>query len=430
MNALIHATTYDYVTFQEDRYVLFDERIRAVGPMREFQGCDGEILDATGMLVLPGFVIAHTHVYSTFARGLSLPFSPKTFQDILDQLWWKLDAEIDKEIAYDSAVAVGAGAMLHGATTIFDHHASKADIRGTLEALKKGLVEDCGLRGAFCFETSDRFDIDACIAENTRFAKHRNTDVAACFGLHASSSLSEATLHKVAKTIGDLGVHIHAAESLDDQNDCLTKYQERVIERLDRHGLIDDGSLLIHGIHLNDRELAIIRERNARIVVNPTSNANNAVGFPDVKKMLSQGIRVCLGNDGMNAGLASECLSLFLQSKQFGKSPVAFGLDDLKALMLENNALATEAFQLPIGRIEPGFAADFQLIDYAPSTKMDETNVFGHLVYGLFDAWRPRHVFARGLKVLNDHALSEGLRALRTKAKESSRILWERLKEK
>jgi cytosine/adenosine deaminase-related metal-dependent hydrolase len=429
MNALIHATTYDYVAFQEDRYVLFDETIQSVGPMREFPGCAGTILDASGMLVLPGFVIAHTHIYSTFARGLSLPFSPTNFQEILDQLWWKIDAQIDKEIAYHSAVASGAEATQHGVTTIFDHHASKKDILGTLEALKKGLVEDCGLRGAFCFETSDRFDIEACIAENTAFAKHRNTETAAYFGLHASSSLSEATLQKVAKERGDLPIHIHAAESIDDQNDCLSKYQERVVKRLDRHGLIDDKSLLVHGIHLNDRERSIIRERNARIVVNPTSNANNAVGFPDVKKMLEEGIRVCIGNDGMNAGLASECLSLYLESKQFGKSPLAFGLNDLKTLILENYALATEAFGLPIGRIEQGFVSDLQLIDYTPVTKMDETNVFGHLVYGLFDAWRPRHVFSQGKPVLTDYALSEGLRALLSKAKKSSRILWDRLKE-
>ena len=430
MKALIHATCYDFVSFQENQYVLFDDIIRAVGPMKDYPGCDGGVIDCSGMLVLPGFVIAHTHVYSAFARGLSLPFAPKNFQDILDQLWWKIDAKIDKDIAYHSAVAFGAEAIQHGVTTIFDHHASKKDILGTLNALKKGIVEDCGLRGAFCFETSDRFDLEACIAENMAFAKHQTVDVAAYFGLHASSSLSEATLKKVSSAKGGLPIHIHVAESLDDQNDCLAQYRERVIERLDRHGLLDEKSLLIHGIHLNERELALIQKHNARIVVNPSSNANNAVGFPDVKRMLNQGIRVCLGNDGMNAGLASECLSLFLQSKQLGRSPVSFGLDDLRRLILENYALATQAFQIPIGRIEPGFVSDLQLIDYRPYTRLDEENVLGHLVYGMFDAWKPRHVLAKGKPVLTNHAIGEGLSTLQSKAIQSSRILWDRLKEK
>jgi cytosine/adenosine deaminase-related metal-dependent hydrolase len=429
MKALIHATIFDFHRFQENQYVLYDELIRQVGPMEAYPGCDGEVLDAEGMLVLPGFVIAHTHIYSAFARGLSLPFAPKNFQDILDQLWWKLDAQIDKQIAYDSAVVFAAEAIERGVTTIFDHHASGKDILGTLTALRKAIVSEAGLRGAFCFETSDRFDIEACIAENVSFSKVKQSDTAAYFGLHASSSLSEATLRKVAQARGNSPIHIHVAESLDDQNDCLLKYQERVVERLDRHGLIDERSLLIHGIHLNEAELAILQKRNARIVVNPSSNANNAVGFPDVKKMQSKHIRIALGNDGMNAGITSEFLTLYLQSKQFGSSPIAFDLEDLKAVLRENFALASEAFHLPIGRIEEGFAADLQLIDYAPVTKMDESNAFGHLVYGLFDAWRPRHVFAKGKQVLSDFTLSDTMKERLSRARNSSHVLWDRLKE-
>lgn len=429
MKALIHATCYDFVDYKTDQYVLFDDRIVEVGDMKDFQGCEGDILDAAGMIVLPGFVIAHTHIYSAFARGLALPFDPKRFQDILDQLWWKIDSQIDQEIAYYSAVSFAIEAIERGVTTIFDHHASGKAILGTLDALKQGVVKDAGLRGAFCFETSDRFDVDACVRENVTFGQRQTNDVAAYFGLHASSSLSEETLEQVRKEKGNLPIHIHVAESVDDQNDCLAKTQERVIERLNRHRLIDEKSLLIHGIHLNDMERSILRERNARIVVNPSSNANNAVGFPDVKKMLEKDIRVALGNDGMNAGIANEYLTLFLQSKQFGHSPTAFGMDDLKQIILEGYNLAGEAFGIPIGRLERGFAADFQLIDYHPSTPINDANVFGHLLFGLFDAWRPRHVFAKGVQVLRDYGIKDELRSIQTRAQASATILWNRLKE-
>ncbi|MCK7487654.1 MAG: amidohydrolase family protein [Bacillus subtilis] len=149
MNALINATIYDFVAYRTNQYVLFDDVIRDVGDMAAYPGVDGTVWDCQGALVLPGFVLAHTHIYSTFARGLSLPFHPTNFQEILDQLWWKLDAQIDKDVIYHSGIAFSADAIKSGVTTLFDHHASGKEIAGTLNQLKRAVVDKAGLARLF-----------------------------------------------------------------------------------------------------------------------------------------------------------------------------------------------------------------------------------------------------------------------------------------
>ncbi|MEL7596739.1 MAG: amidohydrolase family protein, partial [Clostridiaceae bacterium] len=161
MKALTNACIFDFQSFKENYYVLFDSEIKEVGKMNEFPGAD-EIYDCSRTIVMPGLINCHTHIYSTFARGMNVPFDPKNFQDILDQLWWKLDGQLDKKAVYYSGLIYGCECIKNGVTSIIDHHASGLNIKGSLEELKKSICDDLGMRGIFCFETSDRFDTEEC----------------------------------------------------------------------------------------------------------------------------------------------------------------------------------------------------------------------------------------------------------------------------
>ena len=124
MKAIINARIYDYDKYIENGYVVFDKKIVKVGEMKSFKNNGYQLIDAKGQMLLPNFVCAHSHIYSIFARGLALPFNPKNFQDILNQMWWKLDSQIDNEITYYSGIAAGSEFLLNGVTTVIDHHAS------------------------------------------------------------------------------------------------------------------------------------------------------------------------------------------------------------------------------------------------------------------------------------------------------------------
>ncbi|MDP3130972.1 MAG: amidohydrolase family protein, partial [Bacillota bacterium] len=397
MTTITNANLYDFVTYRKNQFVRFDDTIRAIGPMSRYRPEGGDVVDLHGGLLMPGLILGHTHVYSAFARGMNVPFAPKTFQDLLDQLWWKLDRHLDLPAVYASGASMAYEYLRNGVTTIIDHHASGA-IDASLSTLSQAIVQDAGMRAAFCFETSDRFDVAACIRENLAFAKQTVPGrSAALFGLHASMSLSDDTLALVAEAKGDLPVHVHAAESAEDEELALKRYGCRVIERFDRFGLLTPGALLVHCVHCDDDELALLKARGVTVVVNPSSNMNNGVGLPDVKKMLGMGIPVILGDDGLSASAAVEIRNLRLAMNHRYGNPTVFTMDEERKIILETYKFASALLGVKLGRIEPGFAADLAALDYLPPTPMDSDNAFGHVVFGLCQAFLPRHVFAAGV---------------------------------
>ena len=162
MKAIINARIYDYTNYIENGYVIFNKEIIEVGPMSNFKRKDLEVIDFEGDLLIPSFVCNHAHIYSIFARGLALPFSPKNFQDILDQMWWKLDAKLNNKMTYYSGIAASYEFLLNGVTTVIDHHAS-GEILGSLTSLSNAVSNVANIRGLYCFETSDRYNIDECL---------------------------------------------------------------------------------------------------------------------------------------------------------------------------------------------------------------------------------------------------------------------------
>jgi cytosine/adenosine deaminase-related metal-dependent hydrolase len=387
-----------------------------------------EKIDAHGMFLLPSFVSGHTHLYSQFARGLSLPYDPKDFQEILDQLWWRLDRELDNETTYYSALSSGIEHLQAGVTTLIDHHASGKTIKGSLDAIKQALNGDIGMRAVLCFETSDRFQVHECIAENLNIIQAEHSPfLSGLFGLHASLSLSDETLAKVKNVLGEVPIHIHVGESSLDQEDSYRKYGMSVIKRLDRFGLLNEDSLLVHCVHVDDEELEIIKKRKAIIAINPSSNLNNSVGLPNYERIKKYDIPVILGNDGLDQGMAQEYRNLLFTQHLAQASPSAFSLLDLKAVIEDTYAYASRRLNIKLGRLKNGFEADFLLLPYLAPTPVDQGNALGHLVYGLFSKFKPEHVFVGGVQLINDYRLKKGLEELFLKAAPIARKLWNRL---
>jgi len=428
MIALTHVHYYDFKTYAKDQYIIFDEKIVEVGPMTDFVNQDYEIIEGKGRLVMPGLINGHHHIYSTFARGLMLPFDPDNFQEILDQLWWKLDGSQDLDNVYYSGIVSGVEGVKNGITTIIDHHASGLDIRGSLETLKKAVCDEVGLRGIFCFESSDRFDIDACIEENLSFAKHhQTTKVAGLFGLHAAMSLSEESLTKISKVIGDLPIHIHVAESHMDEDLSLERYGERIIHRLDRHQLLNKNSLLVHCLYVDEAEADLIGKRKCTVALNVTSNMNNGVGLPDHDLLSKAGIPVIIGNDGIASGIAPEWLNLNFAMHHKDLTPVRFGLGQVLEMVNQTYVYASSILGCKMGRIWPGYEADLLMIPYVPPTPMNMENAFGHVCFGLANSFNPSNVWCGGKKILDDYKVEDKLMKTYQEASKSARQLWDRI---
>ena len=431
MKVITNVRIYDYQDYIENGYVVFDEKIVEVGKMSDFKNKGYQVIDGKGQLLLPNFVCNHAHIYSIFARGMSLPFNPHNFLEILEQMWWKMDAKIDNETTYYSGICAGKEFIENGVTTIIDHHASGTDITKSLTMLKKSLVDTLGLRAILCFETSDRYPVAKCIKENINFMNKNKTDhIAGLFGMHASMTLNNKTLVSISKQLKDGPIHIHVAESKMDVEDSYEKYGCSIMERLEKHNLVNPNSLIVHGVAISDKELDIVKKHNAYMVVNTTSNMNNAVGLPNINKYLEHGIKVLVGNDGLSSNMANEYNNAYYSMHLLNESPTAMGLGQILDMINNSYDYAGKMLGIKLGKIKKDYEADFMLLPYQPFTVMDKTNAFGHLFFGIYPALKPNDVYASGKCLLKNRQLvSKKAKNQFNKSLEVSKSLWVRIKE-
>lgn len=396
-------------------------------------------IDGRGKLAMPGLVNAHTHLYSSLARGMAVsPFEPKSFTQILEQLWWKLDKALDPESVRISALIGAMEAARCGVTTLIDHHAGPNAIPESLDTLRETVTDELGLRAVLCYELSDRDGVkrrDEGIAENLRYLSLSDSDMAASqFGIHASFTVSDQTLAMVAESIPEnAGIHIHLAEGREDEIQCMEKHGIRIAQRLDRFGLLRPRSILAHCLHVDESEKELIAERDAIVVHNPRSNMNNAVGTFDLDGFLERGILTGLGTDGLGANMLAELFTAGILQKHSHADPLAGSFDALYSLLFANNpAIASRLLGIEQGHIKPGAPADVVLLDYVPPTPLDSGNMLGHLLFGTaVHSLRVTDSFVAGRQILRDSRFVDlDEEAVYAHAREQAASLWKRLGQK
>lgn len=394
-----------------------------------------ETFDSRGGVILPGMTCAHHHFYSSFARGMSLKGkSPKTFGEILEDLWWRLDKKLTPEDIYYSTLVALIDAIKCGTTSILDHHASPGAIKGSLGIISQA-VKKAGIRACLCYEVSDRDGpqkAEEGLEENAEFllkSKEENSDfIKATFGLHASFTLSPKTLLSARELASklDAGFHIHVAEGDEDQENSLNCYGKRVVERLYDSGILGEKTIAIHCIHVDQKEIGILRDTKTMVVHNPSSNLNNAVGYAPVEEMISEGITLGLGTDGMSSDMFQELKTAFFLLKHQSGDPRR-GWREIRKIYLENNPkIFGKFFSHPLGSLSPGSYADAIILDYDPPTPLNKDTFMGHLLFALQSRY-VRDVIVGGKVLMKDRQIvsfdeKEALKEARGLAMK----LWER----
>lgn len=214
------------------------------------------------------------------------PSSPTRFGEILEQIWWRLDAALDLEMLRASARLGAVEALMAGTTAIIDHHESPNAIEGSLDVIADACAE-VGVRVVCAYGVTDRHGADGArrgLAENERFIRAGGRGLV---GVHAAFTCDDETLEAAAGLASDLGVgvHIHVGEGPED---------DLAGERLE--ALATDDWLLVHCVSL-DRVLP------GTIAHNPRSNMNNSVGYAAPARRSN---RIVLGTDGIGADMLEE----------------------------------------------------------------------------------------------------------------------------
>jgi putative selenium metabolism protein SsnA len=394
----------------EDGWLKLDgDKIADIGSGQPKLSASDEVIDARGRLVMPGLVNPHMHLYSQFAMGLAVP-KMANFGEILEGLWWRLDKALTPKGVYLSGKLGLLKAIKSGVTTVIDHHASYSCTRGSLGELAKAFKET-GVRGVLCYEVSDRNGKDACreaIEENISFIKSCGGSkvLQGMFGLHASFTLSDEALGEVRKANEKTKApyHIHVAEGEEDAVITRSRYKASVVKRLFENGILREGTIAAHCIHVDDSDIAALKKSKAFVVHNPMSNMNNAVGRAPYLKMCAAGVNVGIGTDGMSAGIFGDVKAASVMHKEAVSDPQAGWCEVQRSTLNVNPQIAGRLLGCKLGMLEKGAGSDVIVVDMKPFTPVTPENYWAHILFGVANA-RVRTTIASGRVLMKDFVL-------------------------
>jgi len=377
----------------DDRVLRADVRVRAgrIDAIEEklpTRGVD-RVIDATGMVVMPGLVQAHTHTAQTLFRG-----QPEGM-DVLGWLReriWPLEGAMH---AADVRAACRLGMtelLLGGTTAILDmgvvrygdvlfEEAKKSGIRytGGKTIMDQGHGLPAGLRES----------TDEAITESIRLfdawhggAKGRlRCAFAPRFALSASDAAHRRCVEE-ARSRGAL-LHTHAAESSEE----VALIRERTgmgnVEYLHSVGFVGKDVVLAHSIWLSAAERHILRQSETRVVHCPSANLKLASGIARVPDLLADGLLVALGSDGAACndnldGFHEMRLAALLHKARGG--PGAIPAKTALRMATRNGALVLGLDDL--GSIQTGMRADLVLLDMScPHVAPNAGDLVGRVVF-------------------------------------------------
>jgi 5-methylthioadenosine/S-adenosylhomocysteine deaminase len=353
------------------------------------------IIKASGKYLVPGLINAHTHLFQILLRGLGDELSPSQwYQDMMLPAGVALTAD-DCRIA----AALGcAEALLGGVTTVMDFmqintspELSEAVILGMRAAgvrtvFGRGLIAEGRQRGLpdCLIEPVDEFLVQ-CMYLNDKFADSRRL-VNIWLAPYVEWALSDEAARRIATWLDDhpFPVTIHASDSVGQVQDNLRRYGTSDLTWLAQRGLLRNNTLVVHAVQVDTNDIELIAKAGSSVAHCPVANLYGGSGIAPIAKMRDAGIKVALGSDGSASNNSQDMLETikFATLLQKGHSGRHDSLSALEALALGTSEGA-EAIDLGncIGRIRPGYRADFSLINLDHPHTMPLNNPISQLVY-------------------------------------------------
>lgn len=381
-----------------------------VGPLR--QEARGEVIQAQGMVAMPGLVNAHTHAAMTMVRGYA---DDLNLQEWLTQVW-AVEARMSPEDIY-WGTQLALAEMIRGGTIAF------ADMYFHMEQVAKA-VADAGMRVALspgllgilpgaerALKEAEALTKDWHGAEGGR--------IRVILGPHAPYTCPPEYLRKVADSAARLGVgvHIHLSETRREVEDSVKQYGKTPIELAHSNGLFQVPVLAAHCVHATDREIDLLAETGAWVAHNMGSNLKLGSGIAPIPRMISRGVRVALGTDGAGS---NNNLDMF--DELYLAATVHKGVNEDATLMPAQLVLAlgTQAGAQAlgfndVGILKPGYQADFLLVSLKRPHMVPAHSVVSNLIYsarssdveGVFVAGRPLMLNGNLLTIDEERAMAE-----------------------
>lgn len=342
-----------------------------------------DVIDASNMVMYPGLINTHHHLYQTFSRNLPQVQNMELFPWLktLYEIW----KHVDEDVVYYSTLT-GLGELLKtGCTTCLDHHYvfPKAAGDGLLDAQfaaadELGMrfhatrgsmdlsVKDGGLPPDSVVQTVDEIlkDSEAAVKkyhDGSRYSMHQ-VALAPCSPFSVTGELLKESAILARKL--KVRLHTHLAETKDEEQFTLSKFGMRPLEYMESLGWVGPDVWYAHGIHFTEAELERLAKTQTGVAHCPISNMKLSSGIASVPEMLRLGVPLGLAVDGSasndGSNLLEEMRVGYLLHRLNSSQNAPSGYEMLK---VATRGSAKVLGREELGQIAVGMAADFFLID-------------------------------------------------------------------
>jgi len=432
--------TADWVVASSAQPPIRDGAVRVVGDRVDAVGAaaalrtahpDDEVIDGTGCALLPGFVNAHVHLYGVLAHGIPLAEAPSGFWSFLDDFWWpKVEDALDEQMIAAATDWVCAEMLRSGTTTFYDILEAPNALPGAL-LVEKEVVDRRGLRGILSFEATERVSaangqhgLQENVALIEACRKDATSIVSGLVCYHTTFTCSAPFITQAFGIAADLDVlcHAHCNEGVHEGQWCEEHVGKRTLEYYDDLGVTGPRFLASQCVQLSERERELIAARGVRVAHMPLANCEVGGGIAPVPELLAAGVTMGLGSDGYVNDFFEVMRGAFLLHKARLLDPGTMPAHEVLRLATEGGAAALGLDR--VGRLEPGWAADLQLVDSRFPTPAAEHNLFDQLVL-YRNHTHVRDVMVAGAwRVRGGEVVGADLGEMRARTHEQAERLW------
>lgn len=356
-----------------------DNRIEYLGPESP---AAAEVIQAAGMIVYPGLINTHHHLYQTFTRNLPQVQNLELFSWLrtLYEIWRGLTPE---SIYYSSITGMGE-LLKYGCTTCFDHHyvfpkiGSRQFIDQQFMAAEQLGIRFHASRGSMSrgrssgglppddlVQTLDEILYDSerliDLYHDDRRYSMRQVALAPCSPFSVTADLLKETANLAREK--KVRLHTHLAETQDEEAYCRQHFNLRPLAYMESLGWLGTDVWFAHGIHFTEQELQLLASTKTGVAHCPVSNQKLSSGIAQIPRMLALGVPVGLAVDGSASNDASNLLGeiraayLLHRLQASTKAPSAYDL-----LKMATRGSAAILGRTDIGSLEAGKAADLFMI--------------------------------------------------------------------
>jgi cytosine/adenosine deaminase-related metal-dependent hydrolase len=340
-----------------------------------------KIIDAENGIIMPGMINTHNHLPMIAFRGLG----EEGIKNRLFAYFFPLESEkLSRDLIYKATVHGTIDMALSGVTTYADMYYHMDEMaKATKEVGIRGVLGETVIK----YPVVDAKEPYGGINYAINFIEEYKNDelIIPAFGPHAPYTVSKEKMQEINSLSKkyNVPIMIHVGE-FDDEDKRLNLKNKSVVEYMDSIGVLNERVLLAHAIHLNEKDLDIIKNKKASIAYNPMANAKGATGIARAHEMINKNIKVGLGTDGP---MSSNQVDLF-RTLSYASSMQRLKYND-RTIMTPDLVVkmatigGAEALNLDnkIGSIESGKLADIIIVETKSPNMMPNYNPFATLVF-------------------------------------------------